>query len=138
MMNGRNPALSATAPPTFLNQVSAEKPGLATFPAQTFAIGAKANAVIAPSKLATASDLHDLDVDVDANNEAATASEHPAAGVQSATAAVEESKNEAAEGNSPGTATVAETVAEATTEDIVMPIPSQNQQLQTVETNKTD
>ena len=141
MMNGRNPALSATAPPAFLNQASAEKSGLATFPAQTFAIGAKANAAIA-SKLPAASDNQDLDVDADANNEAETASENPAAGVQTATNAVEESKIEAAaaEGSSHGAANVSETVPEASaaaTEDS-MPLPSQNQQLQTEEKSKTE
>ena len=143
MMNGRNPTLSATAPPAFLNQASAEKSGLATFPAQTFAIGAKANAATAPSKVAAASDNNDHDIvsDADANNEAETASENPAAGVQTAANAVEESKNEAAaaEGSSHGTADATETVPEASaaTNENTKPLSSQNKQLQT-EAKKED
>ena len=88
--------------------------------------------------MAAASDTNDHDIvsDADANNEAETASENPAAGVQTATNAVEESKNEtaAAEGSSHGTANVTETVPEASaaTNEDTMPLPSQNKQLQTV------
>ena len=86
--------------------------------------------------MAAASDNNDLDVDADANNEAETASENPAAGVQTATNAVEESKNEAAaaEGSSHGTADATETVPEASaaTNEDSMPLASQNRQFQTV------
>ena len=105
MVNVRNPAA-----PNFLNQaVSAEKSGVANFnSAQGFTIGVKPNAAIAHNKLPAASDNHDLGVDAAVVNEADPASENPAAGDQNATtAAVEESKNEAAaaEGSNHGTTT---------------------------------